>query len=141
MPATGNIPREDIEIFIGFEDGVYRAEDANGDPANQVECIGGSSGTIVFPTAVSWTFHNRTGHDIKVILNNFETDGGQYPVQGGNVIGGVFESGAIADNGSQVAQSSLNPSVAKKRYSYDLWVYRYGTSSGNYIDPELQIDL
>ena len=141
MPDTGLVPTQHIEIFIGYENGVYRAEDGNGESTNSVECIGGRQGSEIIPTDVSWTIRNRTGHAITVTLQDFERDSGSNcPVIGGDIFACTFESNAIDHNGSLLVQTALNPNADVQRYRYDLIVKHATTGDGNIVDPELQID-
>ena len=141
MPSTLNFPATEIDIFIGFQNGAYRAEDAGGSPANQVECIGGSRGSQTVPTDVLWRIHNRTGHAIVIKLENFERDSDlRCPVVGGDITACMFESGSVAADETQQVQTVLNFAADVQRYTYDLVVRNAQTGDGNIVDPELQID-
>jgi hypothetical protein len=143
MPTKGAIPFEHIQVFVGFADGIYRAEDGSGTPTNDVTRIGGSRGTQ-FPTPISWTIRNQTGHKIQFSLHRFERDsGGRCPVAGGDIFGCEFHSGVVDVDGLRVVDTALNPSADLRTYGYDLFVKGVdgGNPDGNIVDPELQIDM
>jgi len=143
MPTAGTVPEADINVFIGYDtiNEVYRAEDSNGSPTNDVARIGGARGTVGLPTAVSWTIKNQTGHDINVQLRNFDRDSmSRCPVIGGDIVGCESLLTMIEDGESVRFDSTLNVAADIDRYEYELFAENAESKDGNIVDPELQID-
>ena len=143
MATQGDIPEENIDVFVGYDSNIrtYVAQDRNGAPSNTVTRIGGTRGSPKFPTAISWTIWNRTDHAVDVLFRDIQRDAeGRCPVEGGDFSGCEAERRKLQPGDSARVATAINPNAEIRRYGYEIHISRSETQEGNRIDPELQID-